>query len=285
MGRRPDYFDRYQTITLDRDGDGILTVRLHTDGGPVRYNRDNLREWAHAFGDIGADRDNRVIVITGTGDEFIAQHGHFGAPLQTPADLDVPRWDQVRQVSRLLEIEAPVISAVNGPALLHAEVALLADINLAAETAEFADIGHCPVGQPPADGVHIMWLELLGINRGRYFLLTGQRIPAREALALGVVNEVLPAEELMPRAYEIAGQLATYSDLSLRFMRVCLTNRWKQLFNEGGGGIHYGMTLIQLSNLDRGWITYDNSHDGHPGFAAFRPLQPGSPTHTAPGGC
>ena len=72
-----------------------------------------------------------------------------------------------------LNIEVPVISAVNGPAWRHSELPLLADIVLAADTAQFQDSAHFTGGLVPGDGMHIVYPLLLGVNRARYFLLTG----------------------------------------------------------------------------------------------------------------
>ncbi len=76
---------------------------------------------------------------------------------------------------------------------------------LAADTAEFADLAHVPSGGAiPGDGVQVVWPMLLGPNRGRYFLLTGERIGAQEARQIGVVGEVLAPDALLPRARELA---------------------------------------------------------------------------------
>ena len=82
--------------------------------------------------------------------------------------------------------------------------------------------------------------ELLGPNRGRYFLLTGQILSAREALELGVVNEVLPRERLMARAMEHAEQLLKMPEVARRYTRVVLTERMRRLIREGTG---YGLVL------------------------------------------
>jgi enoyl-CoA hydratase/carnithine racemase len=100
-----------------------------------------------------------------------------------------------------------VIGAVNGQARIHAELAVLSDIVLAAETAIFPDAAHFPNGVVPGDGVHVAWPLLLGPNRGRYFLLTGEEISAQQALSLNFVAEVLPPGRLLPRAREL-GQSA-----------------------------------------------------------------------------
>ena len=79
--------------------------------------------------------------------------------------------------------------------MIHAEIPVLSDIVLASENATFQDAPHFPRGVVLGDGVHVVWPLLLGQNRGRYFLLTGQTLSAQEAHELGVVAEVLPREK------------------------------------------------------------------------------------------
>lgn len=100
----------------------------------------------------------------------------------------------------------------------------------------------------PGDGVHVVWLDVLGSTRGRYFLLTQQKLSAPEALRLGVVNEVLSTADLLPRARELAQQLAKLPQLTLRYTRVAMTQRLKRLVLENVG---YGMALegISATNL------------------------------------
>jgi len=141
-------------------------------------------------------------------------------------------WSRIMQEGRdlimnFLEIHVPVIAAVNGPAFIHAELPVLADVVLAAQQAEFADLAHFPVGVVPGDGAQVVWPMLLGPNRGRYFLMTGQRISAIEAQGLGVVAEVLPRERLMPRAWELAAEFAGKPPLTLRNTRAAFTHPLK----------------------------------------------------------
>jgi enoyl-CoA hydratase/carnithine racemase len=144
----------------------------------------------------------------------------------------------------LLNIEVPMIAAVNGPALIHAELAVMCDIVLASENATFQDAPHFTNGVVPGDGVHIFWPLVLGPNRARYFVLTGQTIPAREALDLGVVSEVLATERLLPRASELAQAIVARPSLVSRYARVAMTQRLKQLMLENLG---YGLALEGLS--------------------------------------
>ena len=146
----------------------------------------------------------------------------------------------------MLDIEVPVIAAVNGPATVHSELAVLSGITLASENAIFQDQAHILFSTVPGDGIAIVWMELLGINRGRYFLLTGQKIAAQEALQLGVVNEVLPKDKLMTRANELAERLAALPPLTARYTRVIFTQRLKRLLDEN---LDYGLALEGLGAL------------------------------------
>ena len=243
---RPNYFDQFPTIHFERDDSGVLIVRLHSDEGPVVYSHQHHSDWSRAFREVAMDRANRVVVLTGSGDAFCDRFGEQRS-LARASDWDHIYSEGKQMLRDLLEIPVPVIGAVNGPATIHAELPLLSDITLASETAIFQDEPHVGYATVPGDGVHIFWQEWLGTNRGRYFLLTGQRLSASEALALGVVNEVVTPDNLMPRALELAHQLARLPDLTLRYTRVVLTQRLKRLLDEGIGN---GLALEGLGALD-----------------------------------
>ena len=106
--------------------------------------------------------------------------------------LDEKAWYARHLIFNVLDVDVPMISAVNGPCNMHSEVPIMGDIVLASEDAYFQDASHFPRGQVPGDGQHVIWSVLAGHNRARYFLLTGQKLSAQEAKEWGVVNEVLP---------------------------------------------------------------------------------------------
>jgi enoyl-CoA hydratase/carnithine racemase len=247
MAKFAEYANKYQTVRLERR-DGILQMTFHTDGGSLRWGLLPHRELTFAFADIGSDPENKVIIMTGTGEEFSGPRpeGNY-RPGGSPRAWDRIYWEGKHLLQNLLDIEVPMIAAVNGPALRHSELPLLCDIVLASETAEFQDSAHFPTGLVPGDGVHIVYPLLLGANRGRYFLLTGQSIPARQAQELGLVNEVLPKEQVLSRAWELAAQLAQKPLLTLRYARVALTLDLKRRLQDLLG---YGLALEGLASLD-----------------------------------
>ena len=257
MKRFEEYADKYQNIRMERRH-GILQITFHTDGSCFLWGEVSHRELGYAFADIGSDPDNRVVIMTGTGENFLADTVGKVSPWKSPpvgSDKnwslltlwDKTYWEGKRLLMNLLDIQVPTISAINGPALMHSEMPVLCDIVLASENAAFQDT-HFQRGIPPGDGVHIVWPHLLGLNRGRYFLLTGQTLSAQEALGLGVVNEVLPREELLARAWELAEELAKQPDLNLRYTKVVLTMRLKRLLQEMHG---YGLALEGMAVVDR----------------------------------
>ena len=253
-----DYAAKYHGINFTRDDTGVLEMTIHTRGGPAKWGtslKSLHAELGQAFLDIARDGENRLVILTGTGESFIAG---MDAEEPYPEPSLSAMWPRIHDeglalLGNLLAVPVPMIAAVNGPALIHAELAVLCDIVLAADSAEFADLAHVPGGAVPGDGVHTVWPMLLGPNRGRYFLLTGQRIGAEEAKRLGVVGEVLAPAELLPRARELAAQLARLPTMVLRHTRAVLARELRRrMFDELANGLaHEGLAMLVPRPLDQ----------------------------------
>ncbi|WP_260929461.1 enoyl-CoA hydratase/isomerase family protein [Novosphingobium sp. 9] len=244
MSRFETYRDAFPHARLTRKDNGVLEVSLHSDGGKLIFDGHAHEEFVDLFHAIGEDRDNRVVILTGSGDAFMDTISPEGFDFFTPTGYDKILREGRKVLSNLLDIEVPMITALNGPVRLHSEYALLTDVILATPETVFQDKPHFDFGIVPGDGVHLLWPDVLGSIRVRYFLLTRQELDAQTAKDWGVVNEIVPADRLLARAHEIADGLAALPPLTSRYTRIALTQRLRRLIDEGTG---YGLALEGIS--------------------------------------
>lgn len=244
------YKDKYRTIDFSRDDDGILEMRFHTEGSSLQWSLLAHNEFEDAFLQVSRDRANEVVILTGTGEEFcgpaIPSGGHPNRNIMTPETYDPIFCESKKILPHLLGIEVPVIAAINGPAVRHAEIPLISDIVLATPETYFQDTAHFPGGMVPGDGMHIVMPLLMGTTRGRYFLLTGQKVAAEEALAMGLVNEIHAGNQLMARARALAAQLLLQPRLVRRYTRTVLTEDLKSRMH---GLLAYGLVLEGVARM------------------------------------
>ncbi|WP_265557108.1 enoyl-CoA hydratase/isomerase family protein [Serratia grimesii] len=238
------YRNAFSNARLTRKPNGVLEVKFHTAGEKLIFDGHTHEQFVALFHAIGEDRENRAVILTGSGDAFMDAISPEGFDFFSPLGFDKILREGRKVLSNILDIEVPMIAALNGPVLLHSEYALLTDIVLATPETVFQDKPHFEFGIVPGDGVHILWPEVIGSIRGRYFLLTRQVLDAQTAKDWGVVNEIVPAESLLSRAHEIADGIAALPPLTSRYTRLALTQRLQRLLAEGIG---YGLALEGIS--------------------------------------
>jgi enoyl-CoA hydratase len=195
-------------------------LEITTDGSVrlVRFNRpDSLnganramhqrlaRLWTH----IAEDDDARAVILTGAGSAFSAG-GDFGY-MQENIDDEEMRAQTMEEgraiIAGMVRCRLPVIAAVNGPAVgLGCSLALLSDIVLMAEGSFLAD-PHLRMGLVPGDG-GMVFPALLGLSRAKEFLFLGGRIPADEAVRLGLASRTTAPADLLAEATRLAARLA-----------------------------------------------------------------------------
>jgi enoyl-CoA hydratase/carnithine racemase len=241
-------FDHYKNsfphAKLTRSDNGVLEIALHTNGGVLVFDGHVHEEVVDLFHAVGNDRDNRVVILTGSGDAFMEDIATDGFDFFTPTGYDKIYREGKKVLMNILDIEVPMIAAVNGPVRLHSEYILLCDIVLASPNVVFQGRPHFAFGIVPGDGMHVLWPEVIGSVRGRYFLLTRQELDAQKALDYGAVNEIVPSADLMTRARAIANELAALPPLTTHYTRVALTQRLRHLVEQGAG---YGLALEGIS--------------------------------------
>ena len=247
MSRFDGYCGSFPNARLTRSDTGVLEAALHTDGGSLVFNGHTHEQFVDLFHAIGSDPDNRVVILTGSGNAFMESISPEGFDFFTPRGFDKIYREGKKVLMNILDIEAPLIGAVNGPVRLHSEYILLADIVLATPSTVFQDKPHFDFGIVPGDGVHLLWPEVIGSVRGRYFILTRQELDAKTAKDWGAVNEIVPPDQLLVRAREIAEGLAKLPPLTARYTRIALTQKLRRIIDEGIG---YGLALEGISAAD-----------------------------------
>ncbi len=228
---------------MERRDDGVLLVLAHTNDGPIQLSVENHRSLGQMLKTVGADPDNEIMILGGSGEEFMMDSDPDGFALE---EEDLEYWayeyaykDGRINVSSLVnDLEIPTIGILNGPGF-HTEIVLMCDITIMAEDATIFDL-HYDIGSVPADGIHNAFQELLGTKRAAYALLTGEAIDAETALSYGMVNEVVPKDELIDRAYAIADHIMTQPRTTRRLTTQIVRRPWKQRVVsdlDGGFGI------------------------------------------------
>jgi enoyl-CoA hydratase/carnithine racemase len=208
------------TCTLYAVRDHVATITLNR---PERRNALNPRAYAEieaAFRVVSADADVRCAIVTGTDPAFCS--GEDVKEMMT-ADRPVPSSTSPRKATpaamAVIECSKPVIAAVNGAAVgWGMELSLFADIRIASEQAKFAELFIkrgliCDVGG--------LWLlpAIVGPAKASELLFTGDAIDANEAARIGLVSQVVPHAELMPRAHTLAARIAANAPLALLAMK------------------------------------------------------------------
>ena len=181
--------EAYAIITLNRpDEMNALSRELRSD-------------LVEAFDECSADENIRVIILTGKGKAFCA-----GMDLKELSETESDAAEEIdNKIARAIErFQGPVIGAINGHAVTGGfELALACDVLIASEDARFADT-HARVGILPGWGLSQKLPRMIGMSRAKEISFTGTPVFAQQAYEWGLVNHVVPAEELLPRATKMA---------------------------------------------------------------------------------
>lgn len=242
--------------------DGIATITLNR---PDKLNALS-EEMYHGIADhcaaLDVDDEVRAIILTGAGRAFCA-----GGDVGSMGGYDVVTGRKRSQkhkstVVNLYNVEKPVIAAVRGPAAgIGFSLALACDLIIASETAYFL-AAFKNVGIPPDGGAVFFLTQYLGIARAKEITYTARRVPAPEAMAMGLVMKVVPDDRLEAEALMLAQDLASSATYALRLA--------KRMFHS-----MYVPTLGMLLEMENLAISGARlTHDHHEGVAAFKEKRP-----------
>jgi 2-(1,2-epoxy-1,2-dihydrophenyl)acetyl-CoA isomerase len=188
---------------------GIATITLDRPDALNSLEASLKKDLLAAFREAGRDRAVRVVILTGAGRAFCVGQDLKERLAPDPAPLDVEvreRFNPLVMAIRLLD--KPVIAAVNGVAAgAGASLAFACDLRIAAEHASFV-LAFGRIGLIPDTGATWLLPRLVGLGRASELLLLADPLPAAEALRIGLVNRVVPGDELAAQARRLAMSLA-----------------------------------------------------------------------------
>jgi len=226
----------YRSILIDKRPNGVVVATLNR---PERLNAvipSMHFEILSLARDIDEDPDVKVLVLTGAGRAFCSG----GDAMEfDPGDIHVERerspgaaWREGRRlVDDFLDCETPIITAVNGPAIgMGSTIALLGDIVIAGRSARIGDT-HVRLAMGAGDGGQVLWPLLIGVNRAKYYMMTGDIMSAEEAERLGLVNFVVDDDQLMKTALDLADRLAAGPSLAITASKMGINKIQKFMSN------------------------------------------------------
>jgi enoyl-CoA hydratase/carnithine racemase len=261
----------YETLLTDLR-DGILTLTLNRPERLNAFTGRMMDDYLRVLDEIDANDDVRVVVVTGAGRGFCAgaDLGGGGSTFDSGGgggrdDLDrVPRDGGGRVTLRLFDCTKPLIAAINGAAVgVGITHTLPMDIRLASDRAKMGFV-FARRGIVPEAASSWFLPRVVGISRAMEWVATGRVFPAAEALAGGLVSEVLPHDDLLPRARALASEIAeNTSALSIALSRQML---WKML------GAAHPMEAHRLDS--RGIHFMGSSPDAREGVESFLEKRP-----------
>lgn len=218
-----------------------------------------LERLAHALND---DDDIRVVVLTGSGERAFCA----GSDIRTLDDYASP-WEfrnRTDYCDALREVRKPIIAAINGYAFGGGvETAMICDIRLASENAQLA-ASEIKLGWIGGGGMSAFLATSAGPSNAAMMLLTGDPIDANRALAWGLVTEVLPADELMPRARELAQVIASRPPIAAQTAKANLRATYTMPFDDA---MRYERDLQTIC------FATDDAAEGRAAFLAKRPAR------------
>jgi enoyl-CoA hydratase len=217
-----------QPLVLVTKDNGVATVTLNRPEKLNALNRELRGTFCRVMQELGADPNIGVVIITGAGRAFSA-----GLDLNELGAQGIREEGGATFISVVERMEAPVIAAVNGYAVTGGfELALAADIIIAAEAAQFADT-HARVGVMPGGGMSARLPRAVGVRKAKELSLTGNYLNAREAERLGLVNRVVAPDQLMAAANEMARQILSADQRVVRQMKRLINMATEAPLGEG----------------------------------------------------
>ena len=224
--------DDFTTLRLERRGHVLRVTIAHPTSELNAVDEALHADLTRLFAGLRREEEARAVLLTGRGRIFSAGGDFAWFPkLREPGRLEALRRDAKQLIWDLLDVEIPIVAAVNGHAMgLGASIALACDVILMADTATVGD-PHVRVGIVAGDGGTAIWPLAVGPARAKEYLLTSDPLTAAEAERIGLVNRVVPAAELDAVAMKMAERLAAGAPLAIRYTKLAVNKLVKDALN------------------------------------------------------
>ena len=213
----------YETLLYEK-ADGIATVTINRPDSLNALNNQVYSDLYELFGEIEKDDEVRVVILTGSGEKaFVA--GSDITEMAPKSSLEIVGFVEIARLAsdRIYNLSKPVIAAIHGYALGGGcELTMCCDLRIASEKARFGQ-PEVSVGVIPGAGGTQRMARLIGMTRAKELIYTGDMIDANTALSYGLVNKVVPVENLMTEAKELAAKLLTKSSAILSLAKASIT--------------------------------------------------------------
>ncbi len=235
----------YENIIFEKE-DNIAIITFNRPEAMNALNNQTRAEFGQAIQDVAADDGIKVLILTGSGNAFVA-----GSDIKEFNKTTPFAAHNIKRLGEMVEkLEKPVIAAVNGFCLGGGcEIAMGCDIIIASEKAKFGQT-EINIGIIPGGGGTQRLQRLIGPCRAKELIFTGDIIRAQEADRIGLVNKVVPMDELMPAAKEMAAKIATKSAAALKLAKQAV-NYGMQSTLDSGLKYEYEMYALSLSLEDK----------------------------------
>jgi len=221
-------YSKFPALLVERSGEdgSVFVVSINRPDRMNAIDPQSHTQLGRIWRVLDRDDDCKVIVLTGVGRAFCTGMDY---KRDRGGEAGPPRYRSMRArpgasklVDYVLEVEKPIISMINGPAIgLGLILALLGDITVASTDAKLGDT-HVNVGMTPGDGGVLLLPMLLGMNKAKEMLLTGDLISGEEAARIGLVNHAVPPDELRDFTMAIADKLAGKAPYALKTAKASL---------------------------------------------------------------
>lgn len=241
-------YDEFEHLSVSVDEAGVAIVTIGQAMSSQRQHWEIGRIWRNL-----ADDDRvKVVVTTGIGDTYLAgpMIEMLEEMVEKPRMLHDVHMEARDLVHNMINFDKPVVAAVNGAAYGHGlGFALMSDITVVAEDAPLLEGHHSLGGVAAGDHATLMWPWLLGLGKTKYHLFLDEPFNGKMAQEIGLMSESLPADEVLPRALELAAKIAEGPNLALQATKRSL-NQWLRLGAHTAFDLSLALEMLQFYGDD-----------------------------------